>query len=149
MDELLGFVVLSALPLALLAILVLGCVAVWLAIRGTKTRWKKGLAALLAASIVVLIPTWDVIAGRIHFNRLCATESGIRVYKKVRLDPVLREVQLPDSVPKYEHMPIAKRYPYGYESSEKIPGPATIKFSREFIRDARTGEVLGTVTTFF
>ena len=40
-DQLLGIMVLSAGPLALLVVLVLGFIAVWLATKGTKVRWKK------------------------------------------------------------------------------------------------------------
>ena len=148
-DELLGFIVLSAGPLALLVVLALGITAIWLVTRGMKPRWKKWVAGLIAALIIALILTWDVIAGRVHFNRLCATESGIKIYKHIALSPEYRNIRLPDNHISYDQMPIANRYPYRHESSDKLPGPGRIKYNREFICVAETGEVLGTFTTYY
>ncbi len=39
----------------------------------------------IALAIFILIPTWDVIIGRIYFNWLCMSEGGISVYKTVEL----------------------------------------------------------------
>ena len=141
--------VLSAGPLALLAVLAMGFVAIWLATRGVKTRGKKLWAGLLAALIIVLILTWDVIAGHARFKRLCATESGIRIYKRVDLSSEYSNMQVPDASWSYERMPISKRYKYSSESSENMPGPGRIKYTRDVIRDAETGELLGTFTSYF
>jgi hypothetical protein len=49
----------------------------------------------------------------------------------------------------YERLPISKRYPYSYDSSEDVFGPGKIKFNREILRDGQTKELLGTFTSYF
>lgn len=46
---------------------------------------KLGIAAIVA-SVFLLIPTWDVIKGRVTFNRLCDMHAGRHVYKTIALD---------------------------------------------------------------
>jgi len=46
-------------------------------------RTGKRVVAALGALIFILIPTWDFIPGRMHFNHLCQTEAGLRIYKTV------------------------------------------------------------------
>lgn len=47
-----------------------------------KWKWISGILVLL---ISILIPTWDIPIGRINFNRLCETQAGQFIYKKVPL----------------------------------------------------------------
>ena len=147
--EPLAFLLFAAGPLALLAVAVLGTILVRTAIRRAKTPKKKWAAGLVAAVIVILIPTWDVIVGRFQFTYLCATESGIQVNRRVKLGPEYRAVQFPDTHLEYDQMPIAKRYPYIHDWSENIAGPGNIAYAFEAIRDAQTGETLGTFTSYF
>ena len=146
--EPLAFLVLSAWPLALLIVFLLGIFAVWRVVR-TTARGKKWAAGLITAIIVILIPTWDVIAGRIQYSYLCTTESGIRIYKHVKLGPEYHGLQLPEIHLVYDQMQLSKRFPFSRESSEDILGPGQIKFNRELISDFQTGETLGTFTTYF
>lgn len=148
-DSLLGFLVLTAGMWVPLAFVVAGVLAVVFVLRHSAGRRKKWIAGAITALVVILIPTWDVIAGRIYFNQLCARDSGIRILKRVRLDREFAGLQFPGNPAVYQDLPIAKRYPYGLNSAEDLPGPAKIKFSREFIRDASTGELLGTLTMYF
>ena len=50
-----------------------------------KKRSHQILVFLTSISIFTLIPTWDIIFGRIYFNHLCEKEGGIKVYKKLKL----------------------------------------------------------------
>lgn len=147
--EPLAFLVLSAWPLALLMVFLLGIFAIWRVVRRAKDRGQKWKAGFATAIIVILIPTWDVIAGRIQYGYLCATESGIRVYKRVKLEPEYRGLQLADTHLEYDPMPLSKRFPFSRDSSEDLQGPGKIKFNRELIRDSQTGEILGTFTSYF
>lgn len=115
-----------------------------------RARDVNGQRAVKAAVAVVfiLIPTWDVILGRAYFYYLCATEGGVRVYKRVDLEPEYRDVQFPSASWIYEKLPLAQRYPYGYETAEDLPGPGEIGYIRDFVRDGRSGEALGTITHF-
>lgn len=45
----------------------------------------QNIIKLSVALIFILIPTWDVILGRLYFNYLCDTEGGIRMYKQAEL----------------------------------------------------------------
>ena len=37
----------------------------------------------------ILLPTLDVIIGKIYFNHLCKTQGGLKVYQNVRADGFL------------------------------------------------------------
>lgn len=39
----------------------------------------------VAGLIMLLIPTWDILPGRLYFHHLCSTEAGMFVYKTVEL----------------------------------------------------------------
>lgn len=43
----------------------------------------KRVVSMLSAAVFVLIPTWDFIPGRLHFQQLCQTEAGLRIYRPV------------------------------------------------------------------
>lgn len=86
MNGLMGFVVLSLPILAALLIMVLATLAARVVTRRTEgPKRKKAIAGFIAALIVILIPTWDEIAGRLYFHYLCATEGGAKVHKQVKL----------------------------------------------------------------
>lgn len=149
MQDLEGFLVLSIGPLAVLAILLAGVIAVWVAVSTQSTRSRKWVAASLSLVIVLLIPTWDVIAGRLYFRYLCATDAGMRIYKQVDLGPERRNIQaFPDIPLQYNRLPISKQYPYRPRSIPELPGPARIKLTQESIVDGKSGEVLGEIVEY-
>jgi hypothetical protein len=148
MGDFAGFLVLSAFPLALLVILVVGILAVGVAVRTQNTPRRKGIAAAVATTIVVLIPTWDIILGRAQFNYLCATNSGIRVHKRVQLGPEYRDIHFPSVSVEYRRLPFAKEYPYRFASNPDVFGPAVIEMTRYVITEAKTGEVIGSSTDY-
>jgi hypothetical protein len=149
LSELGGFAVLSAGPLALLVLLVIGVVAVWIVVRRGKSPGKRWAIGMLTAVVVILIPTWDEIAGRAYFRHLCDTKSGIQVLQQVTLGPEYRDVQFADAPWLYKNTPLASLYPYRLESTEDLPGPARIRYVRQIINDQKTGATLGTVTNYF
>jgi hypothetical protein len=109
---------------------------------------SKAIPLLIVSILVGAVLFWDVIPGRIEFKRLCETESGIRIYKRVTLEPEYRGVEFPDNFYIYNQMPIGKRYPERLEEVNDLPGPAKIKRTRSLIVDASTGNVLGSSTVF-
>lgn len=59
-------------------------VTFWLASRPKKTIHQV-IVYIFVASVFVLIPTADVIVGKIYFRYLCNTQSGQFVYKTVEV----------------------------------------------------------------
>lgn len=149
LKELTGFAVLSLWILVPLVLLIVGAVVVWVAVSRTKTARRKLAAGLVTTLVVVLIPTWDEIAGRAYFRYLCDANGGTRIYKRVTLAADYRGIQFPSAPWLYKKLPLATSYPYGVESIEDVPGPARIYYVRETVRDSRTGEILATATNYF
>ena len=58
-------------------------VLAWLLARRRQTPKAKAIAATLTLLVFALIPTWDILPGRLYFNHLCATEGGLKIYKTV------------------------------------------------------------------
>lgn len=48
-----------------------------------KTQRARTITKFVTAATFVLIPTWDIIPGKLYFNHLCNTEGGIKIYKTV------------------------------------------------------------------
>lgn len=67
-----------------LSILLAVVIYVWLARFVTK-RIKNRVAKYAVIAIFILIPTWDIIPGKLYFNHLCENEAGVKVYQTVEL----------------------------------------------------------------
>jgi hypothetical protein len=115
----------------------------------TGASGSKAIPLLIVSILVGAVLFWDVIPGRIQFKRLCETESGIRIYKRVTLEPEYHGVEFPDNFYIYNQLPIGKRYPERLEDVSDLPGPAKIRRARSLIIDASTGAQLGSLTIFF
>ena len=149
MDELAGFGVLFAGSIATLVLVVIGAAVILLAIGRDTTKRKKWVRGISAALIVLLIPTWDEVLGRLYFYRLCSTNSGVAVLKRVELGPEYENAEFPRASWLYEKMPLAAQYPYSMKATENLAGPGRISQVQHSIRDAKTGLVLGTATNYF
>lgn len=51
---------------------------------GRHTESKLAMYATIA--VFVLIPTWDILPGRLYHQHVCKTQGGVRVYKTVEVD---------------------------------------------------------------
>lgn len=67
-----------------LSILLALAAYIWLARFATR-RITNRTGKYLVIALFVLIPTWDIIPGKLYFNHLCATEAGVKVYRTVEL----------------------------------------------------------------
>lgn len=56
----------------------------WLS-RFPERQKTKTWTQILTVLVFVLIPTWDIVPGKLYFKYLCNTEGGIRVYRQVGL----------------------------------------------------------------
>lgn len=52
-------------------------------------KTEKKYYGILTLLFFILLPTWDVILGKIYFNHLCKTEGGLKVYKSIQADGFL------------------------------------------------------------
>lgn len=65
-----------------LSILLAVVAYIWLA-RFVARRIQNRTAKYLVIALFVLIPTWDLIPGKLYFNHLCENEAGLKIYKAV------------------------------------------------------------------
>jgi hypothetical protein len=105
-----------------LSILLAVIAYIWLAGFVAK-RIKNRTAKYFVIALFVLVPTWDVIPGKIYFNHLCEREAGLKIYKVVndvegfRVYPGAAESE-PDALKKY-----------GYKFQEKGSGNGFVRFT--------------------
>lgn len=84
---------------------------------------QKKRYAILAILFFILLPTWDVIIGKIYFDHLCKTEGGLKMYESVQADGFLDKSQILIGGNKVLPMDIknAKRFlDYGFKFYEVV-----------------------------
>ena len=64
-------------------LVVLGILLVYIAVAVGATVAAKGLWKLLVVAVFILIPTWDIIPGKIALARYCEQEGGIKSFRSV------------------------------------------------------------------
>lgn len=109
-----------------------------------EVRTQSKLAKYLTIAVFVLIPTWDIIPGRLYHQHVCETQGGAKVYKTVEVD---KAYFLPDGRLDEKKLLL-----------ERLDWQTTIDrdFSRMFhmakhqgvLIDRENGERLGTATDF-
>lgn len=113
-----------------------------------KSKRKK----IIAATIMILIPTWDVIIGRAMLYTLCATQGGIHVYQTVELgSEYFDEDGIPlfyDRRKVFSEMSLAGRYAGVSKSKGYISKLFNIKAIDKKIMDLEKDKELGTITYF-
>ena len=102
-------------------LIVLGILVIYIAIAVGITTMAKGVWKVLVIAVFILIPTWDIIPGKIALTHYCDTEGGIKIYRSV--DGVEGFLSLDGRV--YEEY--FRRYGYKYVEIERK------------VRDAQTG----------
>lgn len=53
------------------------------------SKTEKNIYWILAALFFFLLPTWDVIIGKIYFHNLCQTRGGLKVYEYIQANGFL------------------------------------------------------------
>jgi hypothetical protein len=111
-----------------LSILLAVVIYVWL-VRLVAKRIKNRAAKYAVIAIFILIPTWDIIPGKLYLNYLCENEAGVKVYQTVELPAEYWDVQgrpkfydetngnmhLP--LDKYEWKSRTEEYPFNVEKN--------------------------------
>jgi hypothetical protein len=103
---------------------------------------KRVLQALCVA-FFVLLPTWDIIPGRLYFQHLCEQEAGVKVLKAVE---VAQSYFRPDGRP--DDKKLLDRYAQSSKWDRSFSPWAHITKIEGTIQDKQTGEVLGIATDF-
>ncbi len=81
------------IALYLLIALMLYILLAWLAVYLVKKYTGSTIAKYLTVAVFILIPSWDILPGRLYFHRLCEKEAGIRVFKTVEVDKNLLQIR--------------------------------------------------------
>jgi hypothetical protein len=144
--------VLGALPALALGVLILGpLLAVGVTLQFSAGR-DRTIAALATILLIGSLAAWDVVAGRIQFQKLCANDSGMQIHARRQIEPSDRtDLQIAwGNLSSYQFMQlaIAKRYSWTVEENSDLPGPGKIKRVREQLTDNDGGESLGTLTVY-
>ncbi len=106
-------------------LIVLGILLAYIAIAAGIAVLAKGKWRVLVIAVFVLIPTWDIIPGKIALDRLCEKEGGIKIFRSVEgVEGFL-------SIDGKAYEEYFKRYGYKY-----------VEIVREK-RDPRTGKAVG------
>lgn len=104
---------------------------------------ESKIAKYVAIAVLVLIPSWDIVPGQLYFQRLCETEAGVKVFKKVEVD---QSYFKSDGTP--DDKKLIERYAQPDHFDRKFSSIFHIAKSESSIQDKQTGEVLGTATDF-
>ncbi len=122
--------------------------AAYFIVKLQKNRRKK----IIAAIIMILIPTWDVIIGRAVFYTLCATQGGVHVYQTVELGPEYFDKEgVPlfyDRSKIFNNMTLAERYVGVSEHKKNISRLLNVKLIEKKILDKNRNIELGSITYF-
>ncbi len=121
--------------------------AAYFIVKVQKSKRKK----IIATTIMILIPTWDVIIGRTILYTLCASQGGVHVYQTVELGS---EYFDRNGVPLFyardkfvKNMEIARRYKGASEWTDMLP-LFHLRVHSEKISDEQNDYILGEVKYF-
>lgn len=106
-------------------------------------RTTSWLVKGLVIAIFVLIPTWDILPGRVYFQRLCERDAGVKVFKTVGVDKAFFSA---DGRP--DQKKLAERFDGSMKFDDHIHHIFHIKKAQGSVVDKQTGEVLGTAVNF-
>lgn len=103
-------------------------------------RTQSNLAKYATIAVFVLIPTWDIIPGRLYFNHLCEKDGGIKVFKTVEVD---KSYLTPNGQPDEKKLSMSSSFIIVHKDDrEYSPIFHIAKFER-VLQDKQTNEVLG------
>lgn len=140
------------IALALLFALIVYGVLAWSAIRAlgwlgrvcvfslSSTRVWQGITL----AVFVLLPTWDIIPGRLYFQHLCQTEAGIRVFRTVEVD---QSFFRPDGTP--DENKLSRKYVQTSSFERSFSKRFNIAKTEGVLQELETGDKLGISTDFF
>lgn len=91
---------------------------VWVA-RFIARRIENRAAKYTVIALFILIPTWDIIPGKLYFNYLCENEAGLKIYRTVEgVEGFRVSVAEPEALTKY-----------GYKYQERSEGNQLYRYT--------------------
>ena len=114
----------------------------WLASRPKKTIHQI-IVFTFVATVFVLIPTWDIIPGRLYFKHLCKTEGGIKIYKQTELP-----AEYWDESGNIQKEILSKVINTESQVQDESQNLFHTRKTKKLIIDKNSGELLGTYTYF-
>ncbi|MGE3154320.1 MAG: hypothetical protein AB7G48_16325 [Nitrospiraceae bacterium] len=106
-----------------------------------RTQSKLGKYATIA--MFVLIPTWDIIPGRLYHQYICQKEGGVEVFKTIEVD---KTYFMPDG--RLDEKELQKRFDRQTSIVRGFSKVFRITKHQLSILDRQTGDKLGTATQF-
>lgn len=138
--------------LILVGIVVGGLGVVWYVSRRLGARYSKWKIWITGLIVVCLIPTWDVILGRVYFQALCKKHSGARIYEQVVLPAEYwREDGSPiflDEIGNQVTSALDEKYQMRRGAAERPARPFRIRSRQYRIIELGSGRLLGTHTIY-
>lgn len=107
-------------------------------------RTESTLAQYATIAVFVLIPTWDIIPGRLYHQHVCETQGGVRAYKTVEVD---QAYFLPDG--RLDEKKLLERFDMQLTMDRTFSRTFHIRKHGGVLIDKQNGEHLGTATDFW
>jgi hypothetical protein len=127
--------------LYLLIALILYILLAWLVVYLVKKYTGSTIAKYFTVAVFILIPSWDILPGRLYFQRLCKKEAGIKVFKTVEVEKTYFKS---DGAPDEERL--SHRFKSQMEVDRKFSSIFHIAKIESSIQDYESGELLATAT---
>jgi hypothetical protein len=108
-----------------------------------RRRTESPLAQYVTIAVFVLIPTWDIIPGRLYHQHVCETQGGVQVYKTVEVD---QAYFLPDG--RLDEKKLLERFDMQLTMDRTFSKIFHMTKHQGFLIDKESGEHLGTATDF-
>jgi hypothetical protein len=88
--------------------------------------------------VFVLIPTWDIVPGKLYFQHLCEKEGGIKVLKTVEVD---KSYFMPSGQP--DEKQLSRSFAIVHKDDRQYSRIFHIAKFESVLRDRQSNEVLG------
>ncbi|MBS0182662.1 MAG: hypothetical protein JSS39_09690 [Nitrospira sp.] len=109
-----------------------------------RKRTDSKLATYATVAIFVLIPTWDIIPGRLYHRHVCETEGGVKISKTVEVDSTYF---LPNGRP--DEKKLLERFEWHTTTDRAFSKVFHITKHQGVLLDKENGEPLGMATDFW
>jgi hypothetical protein len=107
-----------------------------------RRRTESTLAQYATIVVFVLIPTWDILPGRLYHQHVCETQGGVQVYKTVEVD---KAYFLPDGRLDEKKL-LLERLDWQTTMNRTFSKVFHMTKHQSVLLDRKNGEQLGTAT---
>lgn len=136
--------------LLVIVYLILSVLLTWAVARRIGNKQVRTKVIVTMTLVFLLIPTWDEILGRYYFERLCASEGGVKVFRTVELGP---KYWNEDGTPKFlknngdlDESILGGKYSFSYGRYQRASQLFRITKAQYKVVDNSSGETIATYT---